>query len=60
MTKTKSNQNTDWILWQHACDDMQAEMLKELRALFRKKPVCTHKEIDALLCEVHNPAMPNY
>ena len=46
---------TRWVVWQNACDAMQAEMLKELRVLFAEKPVCTHKEIDGLLCEVHHP-----
>ena len=50
--------NTEWVIWQNACDAMQAEMLKELRELFKDKAVCTHKEIDALLCEVYHPKMP--
>ena len=48
---------TDWILWQQACESMQAEMLKDLRAAFKKNAVMEHKEIDNLLCNVTNPIM---
>jgi len=50
--------DTDWIYWQRACDAMQAEILKEVRKLFKGKAVCTHKEIDALICEVTHPQDP--
>ncbi len=48
----------NWIIWQRACDAMQAEMLKELRDHLKNNVVTSHKDIDALLCEVHNPKQP--
>jgi len=47
----------DWILWQKACNAMQAEILKEFRELSRKKAICTHQEINELLEDMHHPKM---
>jgi len=49
---------TDWILWQQACDMMKAEILKELRSHHKQNCVTTHEEVDALICDVHHPKMP--
>ena len=48
----------NWILWQKACEAMQAEILKELRAHHKSNAVTTHKDVDSLICEVHAPKMP--
>lgn len=48
---------TTWILWQRACDMMRAEILKELRHHHELNVVTSHKDVDALICDVHHPVM---
>jgi len=66
-TKTKGCQHSSpikqravigWVVWQNACGAMRTEMLKELREYLAINPVCSHKDIDVLLCEVTNPSYP--
>lgn len=45
-----------WIVWQQACSAMRQEILRELRAYFKENPVATHVDIDALICETHDPS----
>jgi hypothetical protein len=39
---------------------MKQEILKEVRSLFKGNAVVTHKEIDALICETHEPRAPDF
>jgi len=50
---------TDWILWQQACEQMKAEILKELRAHHKSNVVTSHEDVDVLICDVEHPEMPS-
>ena len=49
----------NWILWQRACEQMKAEILKEIRSHHKENVVTSHEEVDALICDVHFPAFPD-